>query len=405
MGNHLMAHSDEPEQTERILRLRVKPLTSPPDPENAGAMDIDVETRETSVTAAATTVAAGAMETEDALQETPALAPSTSPTAEQTGSLPLSPSTIDLSGEASTVQDTAASTSALAATDPVVSPQPTEEAEVGEHISSPSPDSSLLSSGLLSDGWRGVAESVRGTSHEKTGANCQDAHQLALLENHTLIAAISDGAGSAAQAELGSSTAVRSVLEDLRSFSSRVGWPEEDGDWQKLLHVVLGRARKAVEHTAADCGAKPRDLASTLLVLIAMPHLVVAAQIGDGAIVVEDSEGALTALTKPQSGEYLNETIFLISPDALEQAQICIWRGQVTHLAAFSDGLQMLALKMNEGAPHPPFFAPLFRFVREMTDLQEAKTQMNAFLRSPRITQRADDDLTLLLAHWPHGPS
>ena len=58
----------------------------------------------------------------------------------------------------------------------------------------------------------------------------------------------------------------------------------------------------------------------------------------------------------------------------------------------------MLALKMPGAAPHAPFFAPLFRFVEDVSDETEAKAQLEAFLRSPGIQQRTDDDLTLVLA-------
>ena len=68
------------------------------------------------------------------------------------------------------------------------------------------------------------------------------------------------------------------------------------------------------------------------------------------------------------------------------------------HIAILSDGLQMLALKIPEYMPHAPFFSPLFRFVAEVTDETEAKEQLEAFLRSPRVRKRTDDDLTLLLA-------
>ena len=106
----------------------------------------------------------------------------------------------------------------------------------------------------------------------------------------------------------------------------------------------------------------------------------------------------MTALTQPEQGEYLNETKFLICPDAVETAQVSIWQGQPAHLAIFSDGLQMLALKMPDGRPHSPFFAPLFRFVASVSDPTEAQEQLEAFLRSPRVTERTNDDLTLILA-------
>jgi hypothetical protein len=58
----------------------------------------------------------------------------------------------------------------------------------------------------------------------------------------------------------------------------------------------------------------------------------------------------------------------------------------------------MLALKIPEGTPHGPFFAPLFRFSGEWKEEEDAKQQLESFLRSPRVSERTDDDLTLLLA-------
>ena len=167
------------------------------------------------------------------------------------------------------------------------------------------------------------------------------------------------------------------------------------------MHRVLEAAREAVEREAELQGLTARDLAATLIVLLATEDLVVGAQIGDGAAVVADVDGTLIALTTPQSGEYLNETTFLVSPRAVEQSQTTVWRGRVAYLAAFSDGLQMLALRMSDRTPHAPIFTPLFRFIQEQQEIDEAGRQLRAFLGSPRIAQRADDDLTLFLAHWP----
>ena len=67
----------------------------------------------------------------------------------------------------------------------------------------------------------------------------------------------------------------------------------------------------------------------------------------------------------------------------------------------FSDGLQMLCLNMPGGAPHAPFFDPLFSFVTELSGspsgIQQGAQQLRSFLVSPRITSSTDDDLTLVL--------
>jgi hypothetical protein len=86
------------------------------------------------------------------------------------------------------------------------------------------------------------------------------------------------------------------------------------------------------------------------------------------------------------------------SPEALTTAQVTVWHGAPAHIAVLSDGLQMLALKMPEGTPHAPFFSPVFRFVENATEETEAQEQFAAFLGSPRITARTDDDVTLMLA-------
>src|ERR1019366_3631662 len=117
-----------------------------------------------------------------------------------------------------------------------------------------------------------------------------------------------------------------------------------------------------------------------------------------GAAVAAGDDGLVYALTIPPDAEYANETVFLTSENALETAQITLRRETVPRIAIFSDGLQRLALRMPEGKPHQPFFAPLLRFASEAEGRERARRQLTAFLTSPRIVERADDDLTLLLA-------
>ncbi|HZO87407.1 MAG TPA: PP2C family serine/threonine-protein phosphatase [Chthonomonadaceae bacterium] len=245
--------------------------------------------------------------------------------------------------------------------------------------------------------WRVVAASVRGASHERTGQPCQDAHCWAARPGGVLVAAVADGAGSAALAEVGAETAARTAVEILAACAG-IAPPESEAAWQMRLLAALQAAREAVLAEAEAREAPVRELATTLILAVATPDRVAAAQVGDGAAVVRDREGNLHALTAPECGEYINETTFLIAPGAAEAANVTVWQGAVTHLALLSDGLQRLALRMPDGEPHAPFFAPLFRFVEGMTDVTEAEAQLAAFLRSPRVSGRTDDDLTLLLA-------
>jgi hypothetical protein len=157
-------------------------------------------------------------------------------------------------------------------------------------------------------------------------------------------------------------------------------------------------ARGRVEMSAAAQGLPTREFASTLLLFVATPRVVVAAQIGDGAIVIRDPSGELKSLTMPQNGEYANTTTFLVSPESLSKVQYGVWTGDYTDIAAFTDGLQRLALVMPKGSPYGPFFGPLFDFADHADNLNAATEELGSFLRSTKVTSRADDDLTLMLA-------
>jgi hypothetical protein len=185
-------------------------------------------------------------------------------------------------------------------------------------------------------------------------------------------------------------------------FSGPDGLPREDEDWHGLLRegFQFAHAMLAAEAAAQKCALA--DLATTLLLAVATPELVAAGQVGDGAVVARLDDTHFQTVTRPPpTQEYINETTFLTSADALGQAQFCVLRAPLTGLALFSDGLQMLALKMPQGTPHPPFFAPLLRLVADIKDRSTAEEHLRRFFQSDRITERTDDDLTLVLAVRP----
>lgn len=248
-------------------------------------------------------------------------------------------------------------------------------------------------------GWRVAAASVRGAAHEKTGLPCQDAHHWCALSETVLLVAVADGAGSAPLAEIGASKAVRAAVDSVQRKLGMAPAPSRmaEVDWASLLTATLIEAKAAVEAEANHRSLPPADFASTLIVAIAGLDFVAAVQIGDGAVIAAESSGSLTCVTRPPAGEYLNETTFLTSASALDSARPIVWRGTLKHLAVISDGLQMAALKMPAAEPHPGFFKPLFGFLEQQADLPEAQSALASFLASPRLRERTDDDITLLL--------
>jgi len=251
-------------------------------------------------------------------------------------------------------------------------------------------------------GWQVVSALVRGTSHFKTNQPGQDRLRWEVLPGDRLLAVLADGAGSASFAEVGAELASNTAFTTFRARVVAPGTPTE-AQWKQWLREALTAGRESVVAEAARREVRPRELASTLAILLVSRELVVAAQIGDGASVLGEADGELVAVTRPGLGEFINETTFVTADNALEAPQLEVRPGRWRRVAFFSDGLQLLALKLPAGEPHGPFFAPLFRFVAARPEPQAATAQLEAFLQSPRITDRTDDDLTLLLAVWPEA--
>lgn len=244
--------------------------------------------------------------------------------------------------------------------------------------------------------WRVIGASVQGESHRRKGNPCQDSHCFGEV-NGVLVAAVADGAGSAACSEIGSALAARAAVDDV---TQRIAWevPEGPDDWRRFMKNVFHVVRREIIKEAEQLEFKTLDLATTLLVTIVTPGWQAVGQVGDGAVVIRQANGVFQALTRPDAQEYVNETTFLTSEAFVDNVQYVVHKGQATGVSMFTDGLQRLALKMPHWEPHTAFFDPLLRLLAAAPARDQAEEQLRGFLLSPRITQRADDDLTLLLA-------
>jgi len=248
--------------------------------------------------------------------------------------------------------------------------------------------------------WRHSGLSVTGSGHAKTATPCQDVHAI-LDTGCLLVLAVADGAGSARYAEL---AAVQATKQALDWFQSGRPLPADAPAWEAELRGLLGSLRDGLAAAADRLGCPARDLACTFLLALVTADALIGVQVGDGAIVYRpppgESAADLALLIVPQRGEYLNETVFLISDTCLQDARFAYRASAPADLALFSDGLQMLALDMSvqPPAPHAPFFDPFFNFVRGQPDPARRADQLRVFLESERVCARTDDDKTLVIA-------
>jgi len=264
------------------------------------------------------------------------------------------------------------------------------------------------------DHWKVVAASVRGLTHETMDRPCQDAHAWAVPTRGVLVAAVADGAGSAAHSEIGSAAAAQAAVNalctgDLPNGPDLEGaWYENPVDvetmisearrrWELPLTVAVEAANSAIQTEADVRGLPISDLSTTLALVVATPKVAIAMNVGDAYAVVGDLVGNVFKITVAPQYEYINQTDFLSHPRPAQAARGWLSPVPPKYIAMFTDGLGVVALKMPTAAPHGAFFKPLFQFIETAKD-EQGREELEAFLRSPRVRAKADDDLTLLLA-------
>ena len=255
--------------------------------------------------------------------------------------------------------------------------------------------------------WCIVRASVQGISHAKVGQPCQDSSSVGEnAPDGILVAAVADGAGSAALSADGSRIAACAATKRAVRLLRLHTQPIYEGVLKEILGEAVQFARNALEDEARRREIELREFATTLIVAIGAPEITGAAQIGDGATVAtgqgmpDNSEGCgYTLFSAPQRGEYANTTNFITSDNWRDSLDITTRYVGFSRLAMFTDGIQSIALSAaSNNAPHAPFFDPLFSWAETQEDADAAGNSLAAFLSSPRVTARADDDLTLLLA-------
>lgn len=247
--------------------------------------------------------------------------------------------------------------------------------------------------------WRFAAAATAGTSHVRDGLPLQDAYACRVVDGPepALIAVVSDGAGSASHGASGSAFITSAVLESLSE--SLLEAQDDPAAW---LRRKVVEAREDLLIEAERHELPPRQFAATLLCAVVTPRWSAFVQIGDGAIVTsEPDSGQWSWLFWPQRGEYANSTSFITDHNALELLQVDhVTTGQ-EEIAMFTDGLQHLVLHYADQSVHSPFFETMIQPVRDSSAQGEDTSLsrgLESYLQSPTVTQRADDDLTLLLA-------
>lgn len=253
--------------------------------------------------------------------------------------------------------------------------------------------------------WLCIRASVIGVSHLVTKIPCQDANDFRELDHGQAIAAVADGLGSAAQADVGARLAVQHCLDALSEAlsSSLVTEPEALSQTMEThMRGAFLAARNALLARAEQTNTPLREFGTTLLAAYCSPDWLMVGHIGDGAVVARFEEEGLITVSPPDRGEYANEVTPLTMKDSLERVRYVWLEKRPTAIILFSDGLQRLMLDYaEEFTPFNGFFDPLLKGMDRVTNAAEASASLSAFLGSERVNHATDDDKTLVVMMRP----
>jgi hypothetical protein len=250
--------------------------------------------------------------------------------------------------------------------------------------------------------WRWISASVKGTSHEKSGTECQDSHlcqELSSKHGVVLLLLTSDGAGSAKLSAAGSKLACETIRDQVEQYLAEDGEVNQIND--RLVARWIEEFRSEVMLLAESEGVSEKEFACTLIGAIVGSSCAAFFQIGDGAVVFSQQAGGPYSLAFwPERGEYENVTYFATQSTFVEQLQFLLVKEGVIEVGLLSDGLQRLALDYQTRAAHSGFFNGFFPKVRSISEpeLATMNGQLTSFLNSEKVNQRTDDDKTLVLA-------
>lgn len=244
--------------------------------------------------------------------------------------------------------------------------------------------------------WKVYSASVQGKSHIDRGLPCQDANAFERRQSW-LVAVVCDGAGSAANSEIGAQSACQGIAKRLMHVLD-VEAQGIDAARAKLTDCITA-ARDELKKVAMAAPAPFDQLACTVVGVVAGADQGFLFHIGDGAGLVEMRDEPVTRFVSgPENGEYANETYFLTDDHWLEHLSVTEFNGKVSCIALMSDGAMPFVMNRVGNEFSRPFIDPVTRYLLA-NDEAVGSEALGETLSSEGTWSITGDDKTLLLAY------
>lgn len=249
--------------------------------------------------------------------------------------------------------------------------------------------------------WSYAGASVVGHSHLTTNVPCQDKHRIRTSQNGNWIAiSVSDGAGSAEYAEKGAEITSEHFCNELIKLSHELE-SKTPGEWINdfVIECVLN-VRKELRNIAN--GEDLKKFHCTLVAALIGPTGGFAIHIGDGAIFggaigSPDIAGFVDlnnnfVISKPENGEYSNETYFITESNWIKHLRITPLP-KLDWIIGCTDGGASLLLE-GETEVKPTFLCP---FLERQINEKDSH-YITEVISDPKANKLTTDDKTIVVA-------
>ena len=196
---------------------------------------------------------------------------------------------------------------------------------------------------MLSTKWDYSISSVVGSSHVDRGQGKQDNSHLIEDDNGNISFCISDGAGSSKNSEVSSKIVTNFINQEFLKIPDLIN-SKGKGPWINdfIIQVVIDLRAKLFD-TFKNYDL--RDYHCTLVAGLVFEKTAIVVHVGDGFILAGKNEEVANKnifnkslyFSKPENGEYKNETYFITEPIWLKHLRIQVLP-DIDWLIAGSDG-------------------------------------------------------------------
>ena len=242
-----------------------------------------------------------------------------------------------------------------------------------------------------------------GQSHQTSQIPCQDKFSCKVSgDGRWLSVAVSDGAGSALNAEAGAEITSTIFCEELLGLSKQLE-SRAPGEWINdfVVECVL-KVRNQLRNKAKSDDIK--SFHCTLVAALVGPEGGFSIHIGDGSIFGgqfknDTQRGELElnsnfVISKPENGEYTNETFFITEGNWIKHLRVTPLP-RLDWVVACTDGGAALILE-KEIEVKPKFLVPFFQEL--ISDKFNKNNYISEVLSDPKANALTTDDKTIFVA-------